>query len=220
MRTVAVLPVKRFDRAKRRLDAALGPAARRELAAAMVADVLDALSAVTGLDGVLVVTAEPAAARAAGAAGMAAIDDPEEAGHSAAAARGAAAARARGAERVLLVPGDCPGMAPAELGRLMDGAPAGPHVVVVPDRRGAGTNALLLAPPDAIAPSFGPGSLARHAALARAAGVPVRVTEVPSLALDVDTPDDLAAMRETAPAGAPRTHAALERVLPSAVAAR
>ena len=43
MRIAAVLPVKRFGRAKQRLGSALGAAERRELAAAMVADVLAAL---------------------------------------------------------------------------------------------------------------------------------------------------------------------------------
>jgi 2-phospho-L-lactate guanylyltransferase len=46
-----------------------------------------------------------------------------------------------------------------------------------------------------MAPSFGPGSCARHEALARSAGAAVQVVEVPSLAFDVDTPADLAALR-------------------------
>ena len=65
-------------------------------------------------------------------------------------------------------------------------------MVIVPDRHGTGTNALLLSPPDAIAPSFGPGSRARHEEAARAAGVAVALEEPPSLVLDVDTPEDLA----------------------------
>ena len=65
-------------------------------------------------------------------------------------------------------------------------------VVVVPDRHGTGTNALVLSPPDAIEPSFGPDSLARHVAAAEAAGVPSGSRRCPALALDVDTPDDLA----------------------------
>ena len=65
-------------------------------------------------------------------------------------------------------------------------------VAIVPDRHGTGTNALLLAPPDAIAPSFGPGSFERHVAAARDAGVAYAVERVPTLMFDVDTPDDLA----------------------------
>jgi 2-phospho-L-lactate guanylyltransferase len=217
MRTAAVLPVKSFGRAKQRLDAAVGQPDRSELAAAMLGDVLDALRAVGGLADMIVVTAEPRAVHAAHAAAAQIVDDPVEAGQSDAAARGVRAALARGAERALLVPGDCPALDPAEVGRLLDGFPdAG--LVIVPDRHGSGTNALLLAPPNAIDPSFGPGSFARHAALGAAAGVAVRVAPVPSLELDVDTPGDLAALRRTLsslPDAAPRTRALLETMTPS-----
>ena len=111
-----------------------------------------------------------------------------EAGQSAAARRGIRAAVARGAQRVLLVPGDCPALEPEEV------------------------DALLAA---AVAPAFGPGSFARHAALARAAGARVRVGRLPSLELDVDTPGDLAALRAALaerPGGAPRTRAMLDGI--------
>ena len=212
MRTAAVLPIKSFSRAKSRL----GPIDRGELAAAMAGDVLGALAATPGLAAVIVVTAETLA----DPAGVILVSDPEEAGQSAAAQRGIEAAVDRGAERVLLVPGDCPALEPDELGRLLaDSAPA-PHVVVVPDRHGSGTNALLLSPPEVLAPAFGAGSLARHAARARAAGATVKVRDLPSLGLDVDTRDDVGALRATLaarPDVAPRTRAVLDRLVPAGV---
>ena len=89
--------------------------------------------------------------------------------------------------------------------------------MIVPDRHGSGTNALLLDPPTVITPAFGPGSFARHAALAHAAGATVRVRRLPSLELDVDTPGDLAALRAALGAargsgGAARTRALLARL--------
>jgi 2-phospho-L-lactate guanylyltransferase len=221
MRTAAVLPVKSFGRAKQRLEAAVGQPDRAELAAAMLADVLAALGGVPRIDDIVVVTAEPRAAAAARDAGAHVVDDPVEAGQSDAAARGVGAAVALGAERVLLVPGDCPALDAREVGRLLADFPAA-GVVIVPDRHGSGTNALLLTPPAAIAPSFGPGSFARHAALGAAAGAGVRVAHAPSLELDVDTPGDLAALRSALaalPDAAPRTRALLERLAPSAAVA-
>jgi 2-phospho-L-lactate guanylyltransferase len=205
MRTVAILPVKSFGRAKTRLGAAYPD--RPALAAAMVADVLDALAAVPALDGVIVVTAEPVAASVAGEHGARVVHDPEETGQSDAVARGIAATDA---ERVLLVPGDCPALDPAEVEALLQhDAP----VVIVPDRHGTGTNALLLTPPDVLRPAFGEGSFERHSALA--GGAPV-VAHVRTLGLDVDTPDDLAALRralDTHPGGAVRTRALLDQAL-------
>jgi len=161
---------------------------------------------VPGLDDVIVVTAEPAAAAAARDAGAHVVHDPDESGQSAAAARGIAAAVERGAERVLLVPGDCPALDPDEVARLL-ARPEG--AVIVPDRHGTGTNALLLTPPNAIAPAFGPGSRARHEAAADAAEVDRAALRLPALTLDVDTPEDLAALRESGRLG-PRTAATLE----------
>jgi 2-phospho-L-lactate/phosphoenolpyruvate guanylyltransferase len=208
MRTLAVLPVKSFGRAKQRLGSAVGE--RPALAAAMVGDVLEALAAVPGLDDVIVVSAESIA-------GVDVVHDPVEAGQSSAAARGVRAAVARGAQRVLLVPGDCPALDPGEVDGLLE--TAGPGVVIVPDRHGSGTNALLIEPPAALTPAFGPGSFARHAALARAAGATVRIARLPSLELDVDTPGDLEALRAVLAAGrggATRTRALLERLVRAA----
>jgi 2-phospho-L-lactate guanylyltransferase len=214
METVAVLPIKTFARAKHRLAEAVDGDDRRELAEAMAGDVFEALTAVPELAGVIAVTAEPRAAKLAHQAGAEIVHDPAETGQSAAARLGVEAALRRGAARALLVPGDCPALDPDEVSALL--AMTEP-VVIVADRHGAGTNALLLSPPDAIEPSFGPGSFARHAGRARAAGG-VAVAEVPSLGLDVDTPGDLAALQAALMIrrrGAARTRALLERLLPA-----
>jgi 2-phospho-L-lactate guanylyltransferase len=111
---------------------------------------------------------------------------------------------------VLLVPGDCPALDPAEVSSLL--ALSG-DVVIVPDRHGTGTNALLLMPPDVMAPAFGEGSFARHERLAAEAGASFVVAEAGSLELDVDTPDDLAALRRALaarPRGAVHTRRLLE----------
>ncbi len=213
MNTVAVLPVKTFARAKQRLEDAVGVVEREQLAQAMAADVLDALLQVSEIASVIVVTAEPHAADAARAAGATVVDDPDEAGQSPAAILGMRAAVQGGAERVLLVPGDCPALDPAELGALLE-PPSPAAVVIVPDRHGSGTNALLLTPPEVMLPSFGAGSFARHAARARAAGTSVHVARLASLELDVDTPEDLGALRaalSAGDAGAARTRTMLGR---------
>jgi 2-phospho-L-lactate guanylyltransferase len=215
--TIAILPVKRFGAAKQRLDNGLSDGTRRALAEAMVTDVLIALRRAQRVDEVLVVSGESmAVALAAGYDAAAVIDDPRDESHSAAAVRGIEAALDRGATRVLLVPGDCPALDPIEVDGLLadaDGVQT-PDVVVVPDRHGSGTNALLLTPPDAIRPAFGPGSRERHERLAREAGASVVAVDVPTLGLDVDTVEDLAALRtalEDVRGGASHTRGLLAR---------
>ena len=107
---------------------------------------------------VLVVTDEPRASAPAVAAGAEVLPD-ERGRRSESPPPRLASPRALelGAERVLLVPGDCPALEPAEVDALLAERLAPPAVTIVPDRHGTGTNALLLAPPDAIAPAFGAG---------------------------------------------------------------
>jgi len=194
--TVAVLPVKRLDEAKRRLEPGLASGPRRALAEAMLSDVLVALRRAETVDRVVVVTADEIGSRAASSHGADVVDDRREEGQSAAVAAGVAAAGPH-ADRVLLVPGDTPLLDPREVDSLL-GRPraGGSFAVIVPDRHGAGTNALLLDPPTALEPGFGPDSLARHLERARTAGLAHEVVEVPTLALDVDTPEDFAALRD------------------------
>jgi len=127
------------------------------------------------------------------------LADPHERGQNAAVSIGIEHALRGGAARVLLVPGDCPALDQATLEELLCSTPApGPAVTAVPDRHGTGTNALLLAPPGVIEPGFGPDSFARHRERARATGASWRVARPAALLHDVDTPEDLRALRALA----------------------
>ena len=212
MRTAAVLPVKRFAAAKSRLGASVPDALRVALARAMVSDVLAALAQTPALELTILVTGQADLARAAHEHGAAVIEDGADRGQSAAVALGVARALAEGFERVLCVPGDCPALDPDELQQLLHGDAAA-QVTIMPDRHGSGTNALLLAPADAIEPSFGPDSCERHRDLALAGDLSCRVERVPSLLLDIDTGADLQELRERLSglrARAARTRAVLE----------
>jgi 2-phospho-L-lactate/phosphoenolpyruvate guanylyltransferase len=192
--TIAILPIKTFSSAKQRLRLDLDTEDRRALVEAMFYDVLVALRRVPRLDGIVTVSGDHSAQQIAGGYGATVVEDDER-GHNAAASKGVETALEAGARRVLLVPGDCPAVDPRELEALLLHPAAERSVLIVPDRHGTGTNALLLTPPGVLTPSFGPDSRRRHLADASVAGVAAEVVELPSLALDVDTPDDLAALQ-------------------------
>lgn len=217
MSLVVVLPVKALARAKARLgETGVRPADRVALATGMLTDVFEALEKSRLVDDVVVVTSDRAVeVLARGYGNQVIADDPAD-GHSQAAALGARWALDDGAFHALLLAGDTPAIDPDEIDVLADLLADGPEVVIVPDRHGSGTNALLLTPPDVISPSFGPGSRERHERLARDAGAKVRIAQIPSLLLDVDTAEDLDALAEhlaQAPARtAVYTRSALSRV--------
>ena len=216
MRTLAVVPIKSLANAKQRLAETLAGGSRRSLVQAMFSDVLASLRRCESLDALVVVTADAVADSLATGDGVAVLPDDRQVGQSEATAIGIAYAAAHGFDRVLLVPGDTPLLDAVEIEDLLMRSERDEiDVAIVPDRHGTGTNALLIAPPAAFEPSFGPGSLDRHVSAARAAGLVHRVEPLPSLALDVDTPDDLAALWgviDSSRRGAGRTRGALKQL--------
>lgn len=197
MSVIAAIPVKDLVNAKQRLVPALGPAERRALARAMLADVLEAM--VAALPGsVVVITTDPEVRALAGEAGVDCWTEPANRGHTAAVAFAQEQAAARGAACFLTIPGDVPCVTADEVTRLLSALEPG-GVVFVPSRSGLGTNAALLAPPGAMPLTFGEPSFANHLAAARAAGLVPRVVELPGIGLDVDAPDDLPVLLERGP---------------------
>lgn len=189
----------------------------------MFSDVLAALRRMREVHAIVVVTADPAAQSLA-SDDATVLRDAVRAGQSVATQIGIRHAMAEGFERVLLVPGDTPLIDPGEVDRLLARTAAdGIAVGIVADRHGTGTNALVLTPPDVMAPSFGPDSRARHVARAEELGLAHRVEEVASLAHDVDTPEDLEALREaieSGRSGAQRTRGALRQLTRSGARVR
>jgi 2-phospho-L-lactate guanylyltransferase len=217
MSTFAILPMKTFDVAKSRLAPEVGAGARKVLAEAMFSDVLTALRRTPQIDQILVVTNDRHGQRIAGGHGATVLDDTGTT-HSEATMIGIHQALRLGATRVLLVPGDCPLLDPTELTELLAYDVTTPSALIVPDRHGAGTNALLLTPPTALTPAFGEGSCERHFQLATEQGTHPEVIAVRSLALDIDTGEDLAELRETFAArrgGAAHTRGLLNQLVRS-----
>jgi 2-phospho-L-lactate guanylyltransferase len=130
---------------------------------------------------------------------------------NAAVAAGLGAAIERHAGTALVLPGDIPLISADDLRALVEAAGFAPRAVVVAaSRDGEGTNALLLRPPNVIAPAFGPPSLSRHIEAGLAAGALTLVRSDLGLSLDVDTPADLAALQVAGPRG--HTGAVLDRL--------
>ena len=204
--TVAIVIVARDPRlAKTRLRAVLSPGERATLAVAMLDDVLAAATATR--HAVLVVTdARSVAARARRAGARASVAPPR--GTRDAAARGLRLATSAGAGGALVLAADLPLATSAGIRRIIAAGKAAP-VVIVPDRRGSGTNALFVRPPDRIAPRFGRASLAAHR---RAAAGAAAVLREPGLGFDVDVPEDLTELRRIARRAGTHTQDALERI--------
>ncbi len=188
----AIVPVKPLNRSKSRLAPILDGEQRTALSRQMLAHTLETLTQIRKISGVLVVSRDPAALA------MARGYDIYTVRESGAPELNDALTRAtemliveHHVNGVLVLPSDLPLLQKADLEEMIARAHSSPVVVIAPDRRRDGTNAILIRPPGRIAYAFGVGSFEQHAMLARMAEARVEVYESPTLALDVDVPADL-----------------------------
>lgn len=196
-RISAVIPVRDLETAKSRLGEALDPEERQALVLRLLDRAIRSALDATSISNVLVVSPDRDLLARSAAAGADVLRQ-RDLGLNPGLAEARSWVVAGGASGMLVLPADLPSVTPglideiARRGRDEAGQHLGPVrvVVLVPDRHGDGTNALLLVPPDAGSFEFGTGSRQRHAAAARAAGAALVEVDGP-LSLDLDVPEDL-----------------------------
>ena len=189
----AVVPVKDLGNAKQRLAGVLDQPERTALFRAMLEDVLEALAGAASLAGIVLVTRDAEAMALARRYGAECLIEPENRGHTAAVEFAARMLAARGAEALLQVPGDIPGVTSGEIEAVIAAHTPAPAVTIAPSRDHRGSNAVLCSPPDVFPFRFGDDSYHPHLAAARAIGIEPTVVERPGIGLDIDTPGDLEA---------------------------
>ena len=194
MSVFAVVPVKDLLGTKSRLKPILNPGARAGLTLYMMGRVISALKE-AGVENVCVVSPDRIVLDSARERGAAPLPQ-ESRGLNPALEEGRRWAMDRGASSLLVLPADLPLLDAEDVRAVLEGTGTEDAVVISPDGAHAGTNALLLHPPDALPFAFGPGSYEAHLRSARERGLAVRVRERPHLSFDLDTAEDLAHLDE------------------------
>jgi 2-phospho-L-lactate/phosphoenolpyruvate guanylyltransferase len=190
MNVFAVVPVKDLWGTKSRLKPILDPGARAGLTVYMMGRVVSALME-AGVANVCVVSPDRIVldqARERGAAPLL----QESRGLNPALEEGRRWAMDQGASVLLVLPADLPLLGAEDVRAVLRCAGEEPSVTIAPDAAHAGTNALLIRPPEALPFAFGPDSYEHHLRAARERGLGVRVCERPHLSFDLDTAEDLA----------------------------
>lgn len=192
----AVLPIKKFDGAKQRLSSAYDAAFRRRLMMTMVEDVCAALSKSRHLAGIVVVTEDPQALSVAAHWRALTTDRGADGGHTSAVKGGAAFILERELGGMLALPGDVPGVTAEEIDRLIAGHPPGRAFSICPSHDRRGSNGIVATPADLVPLAYGDDSFLPHLDAARARGLSPRIVELEGLGLDIDHPEDIAALLE------------------------
>jgi 2-phospho-L-lactate guanylyltransferase len=192
----AIVPVKPLRRGKSRLAGVLTEEERTFLNYTMLANTLKTLVAVPEVDQILVVSRDSGALALARDFKAKTVQEDGSSDLNTALRRATVVAQLYAAQSVLVLPDDLPLVDVASVQAIIHMAKKPPSVVIAPDRRRDGTNGLLVNPAGLIDYQFGPNSFQRHMEQAKRYHLRLEICDLPSLALDLDQPEDLELLRK------------------------
>lgn len=187
----AIVPVKPLRWGKSRLAEILTQEERLDLNSQLLIHTIDTLRSIPEIEQILVVSRDQAALALARSNGARTVQEQGTPELNVALTRATLVAKKYATRGVLIIPCDLPLITAEDIRAMLDKVGDPPVVVVAPDRRREGTNALLVCPVGLIEYEFGPGSFQKHCQRAVEAGARLEICELPSLALDMDIPEDL-----------------------------
>jgi len=192
VRVAAVVPVKDFTRAKKRLRSRFTDAEVERILRALLADVLEALLGSRLVERVLVLTDDAAVADAARSSGARVRERKPDPGLNPAIDEAAEELEQQGYDALLVVLGDLPLLQPADVDAVIEAGRE--HAVVIVPAEDGGTAMLLRRPPTLMPARFGPESSQAHDTAARERDVePLWLTSIAEATrVDLDTPEDAA----------------------------
>ena len=187
----AIIPVKPLRRGKSRLAGVLSEDERALLNYTMLGNTLKAISSVPEIDQVLVVSRDPAALTLAREHGARTVQEEGSPELNTALRRATLVAKAYGARGVMILPADLLLVNSKDIREFIAQSGNPPEIIIAPDRREEGTNALLVSPAGLIDYCFGKDSFRCHSLRAQKKQARLKVCRIESLSLDLDFPEDL-----------------------------
>lgn len=179
----AAVPCNHLEEAKSRLRPVLAADSRKQLVLNLLRHTIDVLTSVgRSLDRIIVVTPDPQVHSLLSDRAVSVFPDPPSANLNEALSAAATWAAREGANRFLILPIDLPRLTVEDVNALL----AVPGQAISPDRSLQGTNAMLVDLPLRLQLHFGPHSFPRHCSDMS----DFTVLKRPSLAFDIDMPDD------------------------------
>ena len=188
----AIVPVKPLRRGKSRLAKVISAEERADLNQYLLEHTIQVLSSIEEIENILVISRDTEALSLARDLGARTVQEYGSPGLNTALARAVEIAKSYETCGILIIPADLPQLNADDLRRILIHRKQPPVVVIAPDRKKEGTNALLVCPPDLIEFSYGPGSFEKHSQAAKDGGIRLEILDLASLELDLDEPEDLA----------------------------
>ena len=190
----AIIPVKPLRRGKSRLAKVISADERADLNQYLLENTIHVINTVDEIDNILVISRDKEALALARELGARTVQEYGTPDLNTALSRAMEVAKSYETCGILIVPADLPRINADDIREIIKHRNDPPVVVIAPDRKKEGTNALFVCPPDLIDFKFGKDSFEQHSQSAQTAGARLEICNLPSLELDLDEPEDLALM--------------------------
>ena len=186
----AIVPIKPLRRGKSRLSQVLSEEERGNLNEVLLVHTLQCLSRVPEIGQNIMVSYDPSALSIARDYGFRTIQENKNTTINKALRKGTLAAKAFKASRVLVVPADLPFLSVESIREMISRSQTPPEMIIAPDRKKNGTNALLVNPLGILEYDFGEWSFKKHIEQAERKKIRVDIFNHDDLAFDLDLPED------------------------------
>lgn len=191
-----IVPVKPFRQGKSRLSGVLSEDERYMLNSTLFGNTLRSLSGVKGIEQILVVSRDSSVLSMSREFGARTIQEEGPSNLNNALTLATSFAVMSGAQKILVIPTDLPLLNSSVIEEIIAKGGKLRQMVISPDRKKDGTNALMVSPADAIEYQYGAGSYQKHLAQANKKGLQIEVYQSKVLELDLDFPEDLDILRQ------------------------
>jgi 2-phospho-L-lactate guanylyltransferase len=186
-----IIPVKNLEKGKERLSSVLNKEGRIELSSCMLKDVLKAVTSAKEVEGTVVISSDQDVIGIADEYGVHVIKEDNQVDVNKSIISSNSYLLGKSALSTLVLPSDIPLIRPENISELFESLGRKPSVVIVPSKRGDGTNALLRKPPGIIPTSFDRMSLVNHIFYMKQNNIHYSVLRIESIMLDLDLPQDI-----------------------------
>jgi len=195
----AIIPVKPLRLGKSRLAGSISDIERVNLNKRLLKQTINTLTEIQEIEQILIISRDSDVISIARDLGTKTILENGSPQLNSALTRATIFAQLHSIQGILIIPADLPLINREDIESIMDRADDPPVVVIAPDRRNEGTNALFISPAGIIDYDFGPNSFKKHCDLAIQSGARLEIINLPSLAFDLDIPEDLIYLNEMNP---------------------
>lgn len=193
----AIVPIKPLRRGKSRLASVLSEKDREQLNQTLLIKTIRCLKEIKEIDQILIVSYDPSALTISRDYGVRTVQESPNTNINKALRKGTMAAMAFNVSSLLIVPADLPFIEPEVICGLLAKSQKQPEIIITPDRRMNGTNALFINPAGILEYDFGNWSFSKHVEQAERKKIRIEIYNNDKLSFDLDIPEDLEYLRQS-----------------------